>query len=748
MKTHLSRRRFITGTLVSGVGMTLPVSHRVHGESTSLGPLPAAVEASSPATASGRWWEQQPLTILDLHTFAGEITKFPAPELAEMKARLGFNTDALYVHNLFDGMDDEGFFFRTPLAAVQHPDYLKDFIPEAHKRGMRATIYFNVHYFTMEFAKKHPDWVQVVEGGGIMDKMYGHGTTFCVNSPWRDWVAALMNDLSKYPLDGIFVDGPAFFPETCFCHWCHDKFRTLYGHDLPSKRERKGKGAAELLEFQGISLADFMRDINRVIKSNNPNIMLYGNHTALTGNWATGQVNRRLVKEQDLLASEGGYVYNDLNQTPLWKAGLRARMIETQAGGKPTVIIACPALKPWTHAMLPPAEARLMFADAIANGAGVWSSHTLTEFDRPELQATVAMNRFIRENAQHLHGTRSEAQVAVVWSYATANAYSPDAQLIDIASVSGKVDAGNLQREFWGIAEALLRAHVPFDVLDDDSLTNGELSRYRAVFLPNVACMTDEAARQITEYVTRGGNLFATFETSRYDAYGQLRTEFALHNALGVSVAGKIAGPRTYDFMSTVEDGPLTQGLPKPLILSPVYYARVHPVSATPVIRFLEKRLGPYREIPPVSLDPALTVNQLGKGTVIYASGDLGNTIANFHMKDSLAIIENAVVKLAPDMPRLEGAPGTVELVHRSKHDGARHIFHLVNFTGEMTRPIQEIIPVHGARLVLPSRLKVKRAYTLMAKHPIEPHAGKAGTTELALPELREYEVVVVETSA
>ena len=89
---------------------------------------------------------------------------------------------------------------------------------------------------------------------------------------------------------------------------------------------------------------------------------------------------------------------------------------------------------------------------------------------------------------------------------------------------------------------------------------------------------------------------------------------------------------------------------------------------------------------------------------------------------------------------------GTVELVHRSKHDGARHIFHLINFTGEMTRPIQEIIPVHGARLALPSRLRVTRAYTLMAKRPIEPRQSHAGVTELALPELREYEVVVVET--
>ena len=32
MKKHLSRRQYITGTLVSGVGMTLPVLHPKHGD--------------------------------------------------------------------------------------------------------------------------------------------------------------------------------------------------------------------------------------------------------------------------------------------------------------------------------------------------------------------------------------------------------------------------------------------------------------------------------------------------------------------------------------------------------------------------------------------------------------------------------------------------------------------------------------------------------------------------------------------
>jgi hypothetical protein len=42
--------------------------------------------------------------------------------------------------------------------------------------------------------------------------------------------------------------------------------------------------------------------------------------------------------------------------------------------------------------------------------------------------------------------------------------------------------------------------------------------------------------------------------------------------------------------------------------------------------------------------------------------------------------------------------------------------------------------------------MTVKRAYALMAKRSLLPRVGKTGAVELALPEFREYEVVVVET--
>ena len=89
------------------------------------------------------------------------------------------------------------------------------------------------------------------------------------------------------------------------------------------------------------------------------------------------------------------------------------------------------------------------------------------------------------------------------------------AQLIDIDRTESRSNIGNLDGEFSGITEPLLRSHVPFDVIDDVSLETGALNRYDAIFLPNVACMSDKIAARLQEYVRQGGNLFADFETSR-----------------------------------------------------------------------------------------------------------------------------------------------------------------------------------------------------------------------------------------
>ena len=179
--------------------------------------------------------------------------------------------------NMPAGLDDRGWFFRSKLASGQHPDYLAQYLPEAHRRGLKVLIYFNVHWYNRSFADAHKDWMQVREDGRPLDGVYTTGFDFCLNGPWREWCFQTLRDLCAYPIDGIFYDGPIFFPETCYCKYCKEKYAKLNGGPLPAKKERRGAEFRKLLDFQVSSMRDYLRDSRQVIKAANPEIAFYMN---------------------------------------------------------------------------------------------------------------------------------------------------------------------------------------------------------------------------------------------------------------------------------------------------------------------------------------------------------------------------------------------------------------------------------------------------------------------------------------
>ena len=668
-------------------------------------------------------------------------------QLAARKAALGYNAEHLDVMGMSGGLDDEHFFFRSKAAGRENPDYLGAYMPEARKNGLRIFIYFNVHWYTMGFTGQHPEWRQIRENGQPLDRVYDTGSDFCVNTPWREWVFQVLRDLAAYPIDGIFFDGPVYRPDTCYCRYCRDKYRKLYGREMPSKAQRTGREFAQLVEFQANSLKDILHDSNRILKGIRPGLALYMNGGVRGANWATGRLNRVLVEEQDLLGSEGGFIGGDLTKVPLWKPGLTARMLETQAGGKPTVIFSAASHKPWTFSLLPGPELKLLYADTIANGAGVWMGITPFEFEEPEMQTLAGMNRFLEKNVRYYKGTRSEARVGVVWSDVTANFYAgAAAQLIDVDRVAQRSEIGNLDGEFAGISESLLRAHVPFDVLDDVSLEKEPLDRYQAIFLPNVACMSGKVAARLRQYVEKGGNLFADFETSLYDETGVRRSDFALAGVFGVSALGKLSGPRNWDFLRPAAEHPLlANGVKREFIPSPAYYVQARANTGTVLLRYTERLAGRYDGVPKTSEDPGLTLNRVGKGKAVYMSGDLGNAINTYHSPELMQLVANAGELLGASLVKVENTPGSVEVVVRSQEGGKRIVIHLVNFTGEMARPIRRVLRQTGVRLTLNQGVTASRAFTLWDGKPLPISRDTQGRIQVAVPALDEYEVVVLE---
>ena len=103
-------------------------------------------------------------------------------------------------------------------------DLLREYLPHAKKYGIKLLVYLNMHWYSYEFAERHPDWEQRTSSGesyGRLHPLYGNGTTFCVNSPWRGWAFNLIRETMKSGVDGVFLDGPVVYPDCCYCEYCH-----------------------------------------------------------------------------------------------------------------------------------------------------------------------------------------------------------------------------------------------------------------------------------------------------------------------------------------------------------------------------------------------------------------------------------------------------------------------------------------------------------------------------------------------
>src|SRR5207249_1179913 len=84
-----------------------------------------------------------------------------------------------------------------------------------------------------------------------------------------------------------------------------------------------------------------------------------------------------------------------------------------------------------------------------------------------------------------------------------------------------------------GLYYALLEGRFVFDFVHEGNLDAANLQKYRALLIPNAAFLSDAQCEAIRQYVKNGGSLLATFETSRYNEWGEPRADFQLADLFG-----------------------------------------------------------------------------------------------------------------------------------------------------------------------------------------------------------------------
>ena len=715
------------------------------------------------------WWEQpvRMLRVDHMPDFA-EMKNEDMDALARSrKEKWGINCEWIMGALAWGGRGDLTA-FDTPLferaPGFENFDYLRKYTPAAHKYGIRVVSYLNMHWYSYAFAGKHPGWEQLMSSGesyGRKNPLYGNGTTFCVNSPWRDWAFSMIREAMKTGIDGVFLDGPVVFPDCCSCDSCQRQFRKEYGSPIP-KEDWTNPLWRKFIDFREESMGRFLRDAQKAVREISPQGVIFLNAGSWSpGSWRVARDIQNVSPFQNFNGAEAFYHYTgSQNQYPYAMAGKYLR-----AGGKQAVVFMHYMNGSWHYLLLPPNELKSGLIQTVASGANPWLALIQSSLLSQPLGAEPAKEifDFLEAHKEYYTGMESAAETAVLFSARTGRNYISTPEIFARRAGSGKRGWASMTAEeaatltarkkesedlltsaVEGYFHALTRAHVPFDIILDQDLTKEKLARFKVLVLPDAACLTADGATAIREFVRNGGNLLASYEAGFYDEHGEISD--ALHETLGIKeVVGTFPVYRGENYVQAVSE---YWGMAKDRLVERAPQAlqvRAAERVDTPA-RFLEPLDKPYVALKGVSEFPALLLNRYGRGKVAYFPEAMGIFIGESRMPTAEMRISRAMEYLTEKPFLWVEAPKTVSAdVYRLKGPD-RIAIHLVNNTVD-GHPVSEFLPVSDIVVKLRTNRKPVRAFVLRENEKIRT-AFQNGWFEVRLSRLKMYEIIVVDFAA
>lgn len=693
-----------------------------------------------------QWWEK-PFRTLDF-IYLIEADTYDFHEYVRICKELHANVVHFHCADCNGGgVDEDSFYFKTRLGKKQNRDVLAEAVPLLHEAGIKVVTYTDGHWYPKSFMEQHPDWWVLREDGSRVENLYGDDDApACVNSPWRVWTFTLVEDLFKYDIDGMFWDGPIMYlgRGACYCESCKEKFRKLYGKEMPAFNRENLSDWMELVEFTGISARDFYRDSRERMKKIRPDAAFYMN----AGNvgepsWQVGRRNRRLMPYQDVLLAEGGFLGGRLSDN-MFKTTASSKLYETQAGGKPCLNAVSPAFGVWRPYSLSKAEARVALAEA-SFGSNPYMALWLESLGSPAYDAIADVYGFLEKNERYYEDTRPAANVALFHSQRTVDNYTGlDIPYCDLSGIKAKPAQaiGNFSRSFTGFQEMLERLRVPFDVVDEEAIESERISNYDLLILPNCACMSEGLCNALGNYVENGGKILADFETSHFDENGVRREELGLASVFGVTSQNETYGPRRWDYVFADESwAGLFSSLTQKFIPAPPYNLRVKKTNGEVAAVFGKPRISNMATGFIPGEEPFMVVNKLGRGVSYYIPCTFSQLFNERHV-DCMAEITGAIIDREIKLPvRVSGPPHFINTSVRKQGDNTT-LIQLVNYE---LRPIQSIIRANDLKITVRTDAKVKSARALRLDQELDFTTTHDGAV-IALPLLDEFEVVAVET--
>jgi len=495
-----------------------------------------------------------------------------------------------------------------------------------HKKGIKVIAYYTAIFSNYDY-ETHPDWRQVNIKCNFSKSMFPRFGVVCPNSPYRDQAKKEVEEIVRnYDIDAFFFD-MNFWWTVCYCRYCQEKYYKRFKENIPRTVDwEKPETYLKLIRWREECLYDFTKLITDTVKKYKLHLPV--NHqymSRLDGDWILGQP-LELAELADYLGTDAS-AYSSSTQSlicKLYRNLSRNLPFEYHSSRMSTGIQQHTALKS-EEEMKSVAAVCMAHNGAIAYIDAVNPDGTLY----PQVYERIGkIFKYVDRCIPYIGG-EMKFNVGVYMSAETQG----------YLSRSGDLEHTFIDRaipfveEINGICEALLSAHIPFDVFTRKNLKDLN-KKYDLIILPNAIFMSDEEIKSIEKYVRDGGNLIATKQTSLGDENYKYRKNLGLSKVLGISYEGLTDNNETYiSIKDTVH--PVTESL---FTNIPIYVADNQALVRVDRGKVLGWLTLPYTDrkddmdrfcsihsSPPgiYTNNPAIIVNTYKKGKVCYISGTI-----------------------------------------------------------------------------------------------------------------------------
>ncbi len=659
---------------------------------------------------------------------------------------------------------------------LQGRDLFGDLCRAAHEDGLVVFARMDSNRAHEEFYKAHPDWFAIDADG----KPYRAGDLYvtCVNSPYyNEHIPAVLTEIAKlYHPEGFTDNSWSGLGRNriCYCENCKKSFREKTGKEIPRVKNWDDPVYRQWIRWNYDRRLEIWDLNNRTTKAaGGPNCIWSGmNSGSIRGQSSRFRDYKAICSRADIIMldhqarsdSVGFQHMSDIGKLIHGLLGWEKLIPDSMAmyqAGRPTFRVATK----------PVPEARMWMLEGFAGGIQPWWHHVgAYHEDRRMYHTAEPIYRWHKANEEFLINRTPIGTIGVVWSQENTDFYGRDeaSLLVDLP---------------WrGITQALIRARIPYQPVHADHIDR-DGSKFSLLVLPNFGSMTVNQVSSVKRFVERGGNLFATDESSLFNESGDSLKDYALCDLYGAHVAANYKGgsslrnlgrrttSHTYlrlsPEMRSQVYGPQTGTEPavvgeRHVVLNGFEQTDILPfgglltsvrtdASAKVIMTFIpEFPIYPpetawMRE--PKTDIPGLILNTMPNGSrVAFMPADLDRQFASYNLPDHGNLLANIIRWTSKDdIPLTVEGAGLVDC--NIYQQPGRLIFHIANLTsaGTWRQPINEYISIGpiSVRIKLTKDVKGEYLNLLVAGQKI-PAVVKDGWSHFKINSILDHEVIVM----